>query len=119
MEEKKKATNIDKAEVEVEEEEICFCPKCGAKNKKGATTCVSCGRLLKDNEATEDDDIVRCPKCGSTQIELVTYQASQNLSAGKACCGYIACGPLGALFGIGPKTKANTKRKCKKCGHEF
>ena len=67
-----------------------------------------------------DDDVARCPKCGSTQIEFVTYQASQNYSAGKACCGMLACGgPIGALCGVGKKTPAKTNRKCKRCGYEF
>lgn len=66
-----------------------------------------------------DDDIARCPKCGSTQIEFVTYQASQNYSVGKGLCGYCMCGPIGALCGVGNKTKARTNRKCKRCGYEF
>lgn len=67
----------------------------------------------------DDDDVVRCPKCGSKQVEFVTYQSSQNYSAGKGLCGFLACGPIGALCGVGNKTPAKTNRKCKKCGYEF
>ncbi len=71
----------------------------------------------KSNEGL--DDVVRCPNCGSTQIEFVTYQASQGYDAAQGCCGILMCGPLGALCGVGPKEKPKTVRKCKKCGHEF
>ena len=101
-------------------EEFEFCTKCGGKNKKGATICTSCGCMINGTPGAEKkDDIVKCPNCGSTQIEFVTYQASQNFSAGSACCGILLCGPIGTLCGIGPKTPAQTKRKCKACGKEF
>lgn len=73
----------------------------------------------KENSEVVVDDEVRCPKCGSKQVEFVTYQSSQNFSKSNACCGVLLCGPIGALFGVGPKTEGKTVRKCKKCGHEF
>lgn len=81
--------------------------------------------LGDDNNSKNDevdrkkDDFVRCPNCGSTQIEFVTYNQTQDFSKGKACCGALMCGPIGALFGVGPKTPAKTVRKCKNCGKEF
>ena len=74
---------------------------------------------MEEKNEVRDDDVARCPKCGSTQIEFVTYQASQNVSRGKMCCGYMTCGPIGTLCGVGKKTPAKSMRKCKKCGHEF
>lgn len=66
-----------------------------------------------------DNDVARCPVCGSTQIEFVTYQASQNFSKGKAAVGCFLCGIPGLICGADKKTPAHTVRKCKKCGHEF
>ena len=101
-------------------EEASYCTKCGAKNPKGATICSSCGCLMNGKKADEkNNDTVRCPRCGSSQVEFVTHQASQNFSGSNACCGYLLCGPLGLLFGLGSKTPAKTIRKCKNCGHEF
>lgn len=106
------------------DENVCYCTKCGAKNPKDAKICSSCGCLINGasshkTSSTNNNDIVRCPNCGSSQVEFVTHQASNNFSASNACCGYLLCGPIGALFGVGPKTPAKTIRKCKNCGHEF
>lgn len=92
-----------------------YCSKCGAKNASSDEYCRYCGEKL--NHAK--NDVIHCPNCNSTQVEFVTYPASQGFSAGNACCGYLCLGPIGALCGIKPETPAKTVRKCKNCGHEF
>lgn len=105
----------------MENDNVCFCPKCGAKNPAGSDICNSCGRLMNDEKTESDDDIVRCPKCGSTQVEFVTKSYTQGASLGNACCGMAIFGPLGALCGLSGAGKGRSRavRKCKKCGKEF
>jgi len=56
---------------------------------------------------------IRCPKCGSTSIHV----DKKGYSAGKGCCGYAACGPLGFLFG---QAGANKIRKtCLHCNNSW
>ena len=72
------------------------------------------------NNTNKTEQPIKCPNCGSTQIGFVTYQASQNFSKKKACCGGAMCGPIGALImGHEKAQPARTVRKCKRCGHEF
>jgi len=56
---------------------------------------------------------VRCPKCGSTSIHV----DKKGYSAGKGCCGFAVCGPLGFLFG---QAGANKLRKtCLNCNNSW
>lgn len=70
---------------------------------------------------------MRCPKCGSEKVHIVettnTTQTS-GYSCGKGCCGALLFGNiLGALCGVGGKTKVNTERisywVCDGCGATF
>lgn len=70
---------------------------------------------------------MRCPKCGSEKcrvIETTNTIQSSSYSCGKGCCGALLFGNiLGALCGIGGKTKVNTERisywTCDDCGSKF
>ena len=70
---------------------------------------------------------MRCPKCASEKVHIVettnTTQSS-GYSCGKGCCGALLFGNiLGALCGIGGKTKTNTEHisywLCDSCGAKF
>lgn len=70
---------------------------------------------------------MRCPKCGSEKcrvIETTNTIQSSSYSCGKGCCGALLFGNiLGALCGIGGKTKVDTERIsywiCDDCGSKF
>lgn len=93
------------------------CSNCGYLMKENQNFCPSCG--YEKNTSAERENIVRCRKCNSSQIEFVTYQGGTEYEAGKGCCGYLLCGPIGLLFGVKNKGPAKTVRKCKNCGEEF
>lgn len=61
----------------------------------------------------EDDDKLRCPKCNSTQVHV----DKKGVSFGKACCGRLACGPFGMLFGLFGANKL--RRTCLKCDYTW
>ena len=70
---------------------------------------------------------MRCPKCASEKVHIVettnTTQTS-GYSCGKGCCGALLFGNiLGALCGVGGKTKTNTEHisywLCDSCGAKF
>lgn len=70
---------------------------------------------------------MRCPKCGSEKVHIVettNITQSSGYSCGKGCCGALLFGNiLGALCGIGGKTKTNTEHIsywiCDGCGAKF
>ena len=70
---------------------------------------------------------MRCPKCGSEKVHIIeTTKTTQTsgYSCGKGCCGALLFGNiLGALCGLGGKTKVNTERisywVCDGCGATF
>lgn len=70
---------------------------------------------------------MRCPKCGSEKcrvMETTNTIQSSSYSCGKGCCGALLFGNiLGALCGIGGKTKVDTERIsywiCDDCGSKF
>jgi hypothetical protein len=62
---------------------------------------------------TESANIARCPSCGSPSVQIV----KKGYSAGKGCCGFLTCGPLGFLCG---QTGANKIEKvCLVCNYKW
>ncbi|HPR29246.1 MAG: hypothetical protein H6548_02745 [Chitinophagales bacterium] len=62
---------------------------------------------------THTEDRIVCPKCGSTQIHI----DKKGYSAAKGCCGFIACGPLGFLFGQSGANKI--EKTCLNCNNKW
>lgn len=64
-------------------------------------------------ETDQTEDKVKCPKCASTQIHI----DKKGFSGAKGCCGFLACGPLGFLFGQSGSSKL--EKHCLKCGNKW
>jgi hypothetical protein len=64
-------------------------------------------------EETNNDEKITCPKCGSSQIHI----DKKGFSAGKSVCGFLACGPLGFLFGQSGAKKL--RKTCLKCNNSW
>lgn len=101
-----------------------FCPNCGTKNvlyseteKENASSNVVVS-IQQTNNSNSGKTVVRCPNCGSTNIHFITSQGGQRIDKGGACCGFLACGPLGLLCGVKDED-TKTIRKCMNCNHEF
>lgn len=101
-----------------------FCPNCGTKNisyseteKENASSNVVVS-IQQTNNGNSNKTVVRCPNCGSTNIHFITSQGGQRIDKGGACCGFLACGPLGLLCGVKDED-TKTIRKCMNCNHEF
>ena len=101
-----------------------FCPNCGSKNisyseteseNSSSNVVVS---VHQTNSSESDKTPVRCPKCGSTNIHFITSQGGQRIDKGDACCGFLACGPIGLLCGVKDQ-ETKTVRKCMNCNNEF
>ena len=101
-----------------------FCPNCGTKNisyseteseNSSSNIVVS---VHQTNNSETDKTPVRCPKCGSTNIHFITSQGGQRIDKGDACCGFLACGPIGLLCGVKDQ-ETKTVRKCMNCNNEF
>jgi len=56
---------------------------------------------------------IKCPSCGSSNVRI----DKKGFNAGNACCGWLVCGPIGALFGA--KGSSNLQATCMKCGKQF
>lgn len=67
----------------------------------------------QEQMTTNNDDKLTCPKCGSSQIHI----DKKGYSAGKGCCGFLACGPLGFLFGQSGASKL--RKTCLKCNNSW
>jgi len=68
---------------------------------------------MSEERINNNEDKITCPKCGSTQIHI----DKKGYSSAKGCCGFLACGPLGFLFG---QSGANKLRKtCLKCNNSW
>ncbi len=61
---------------------------------------------------------MRCPKCNSENCHYIDKTHVKS-SAGKACCGYALCGPLGVLCGLNAKTVSEQYWVCNDCGKRF
>lgn len=102
------------------------CPECQNNVSDKAKTCPKCGHPMGEkinivvgaperpiNETTvninQGGTGLICPKCKSTNIHI----DKKGYSAGKGCCGFLTCGPLGFLCG---QDGANRLRKtCINC----
>lgn len=140
---KDEETNVDDFEQESKTEEIktpkrfctfCgealfgnpnFCPHCGTKNesyteaeKSNSSDKSVVVSVQQTNNGSESKTPIRCPKCGSTNIHFITSQGGQRIDKGDACCGFLACGPLGLLCGVKDED-TTTVRKCMNCNNEF
>ena len=56
---------------------------------------------------------IQCPECGSSSVHV----DKKGFSGDNACCGWLLCGPIGALCGtMGSSKLVGT---CMKCGKKF
>lgn len=63
---------------------------------------------------------MKCPNCGSERIQFGTNTKGTGYSAGNACCGFIALGPLGLLCGAcGSDVSTEEFWICQDCGNKF
>lgn len=69
--------------------------------------------MIENSQQMFNEDRITCPRCGSAQIHI----DKKGYSGSKGCCGFLACGPLGFLFG---QSGANKLRKtCLKCNNSW
>lgn len=67
------------------------------------------GEPLENN----NEDKLQCPRCRSTNIHI----DKKGFGGAKACCGGLACGPLGLLFGTAGASKL--RKTCLKCNNSW
>lgn len=68
---------------------------------------------MSEQTTSQTEEKISCPKCGSYQIHV----DKKGYSAAKGCCGFIACGPLGFLFGQSGAGKL--RKTCLKCNNTW
>lgn len=71
------------------------CPECESQISDKASTCPKCGHPMKEGAPAANNKGLVCPKCQSKNIHV----DKKGFSGGKACCGFLTCGPLGFLCG--------------------
>lgn len=76
---------------------------------------------------------MRCPKCGSSDCQIFVtnsvkfHSNTKGFGGGKACCGFMALGPVGVLCGLCGAGKSRTWSEeeqneywiCQNCGKKF
>lgn len=60
-----------------------------------------------------NDEKLLCPRCHSSNIHI----DKKGFGGAKACCGGLACGPLGLLFGTAGQNKL--RKTCLKCNNSW
>lgn len=88
------------------------CSECKSQISDKASACPKCGNPMKETVSSNPDQLA-CPNCKSTNIHI----DKKGFDGGSACCGALACGPLGLLAG---QSGANViKKTCLKCNHSW
>ena len=98
-------------------------------NESRAYTNTSAAQAQSQNGANSNSNPVikpsalNCPLCGGKDLFPITETSTvgTDFNADDACCGYLLCGPIGLLLGVGSgkQTVTTTYWLCRGCGNKF